>query len=229
MEFSVYAGEPTLKRELQQSQRCPPDKMNSIRHDSNECAARWRRSVRHRGSGFTLFELLVVLAIFMVIATLATPFLLRMFSAQALKGGGDQVRTAFDQARVRSIRTGNVFAFLYRANGADYAIAPLINSYSLVNPSLAASLGDSPAMKQLPAGLLFAGSSVSEDARAQFESENSQLAAEGMTPILFYPDGTSQDAYVFVRNQQGEQIRIYLRGLTGMSSLIRVNEEGGRK
>jgi type II secretory pathway pseudopilin PulG len=203
--------------------------MNPIRHEPSEFAVRPGRAIRRRATGFTLFELLVVLAIFMVIATLATPFLLRTFSTQALKGGGDQVRAAFDRARVQAIRTGNVFAFLYRANGGEYTIAPLINSYSLVNPSMAASLGDAPAMKQLPQGLLFAGSSVSDDARAQFESGNSQLAAEGMTPILFYPDGTSQDAYVFVRNQQGEQIRIYLRGLTGMSSLIRVTEKGGRR
>ncbi len=203
--------------------------MNPIRHDPSKFAVRRRRSARRRASGFTLFELLVVLAIFMVIATLATPFLLRTFSTQALKGGGDLVRAAFDQARVRAIRTGNVFAFLYRANDAEYTIAPLISSYSLVNPSMAAAVGDSPTMKQLPQGLLFAGSSVSDDARAQFESENSQLAGEGMTPILFYPDGTSQDAYVFVQNQQGEQVRIYLRGLTGMSSVIRVGEEGGRK
>jgi Tfp pilus assembly protein FimT len=203
--------------------------MNPIRHEPSEFAVRRGRAIRRRATGFTLFELLVVLAIFMVIATLATPFLLRTFSTQALKGGGDQVRAAFDRARVQAIRTGNVFAFLYRANGSEYATAPLINSYSLVNPSMAASLSDAPAMKQLPQGLLFAGSSVSDDARAQFESGNSQLAAEGMTPILFYPDGTSQDAYVFVRNQQGEQIRIYLRGLTGMSSLIRVTEKGGRR
>lgn len=183
----------------------------------------------HGRSGFTLFELLVVLAVFVVVATLATPFLLRTFNSQALKGGADQVRSEFDRARVQSIRTGNVYSFLYRTGADEYTIAPLVNSYSLVNPSLAPSLGEPPPVKHLPAGLLFAGSSVSNDARAQFESDGSQLSAAGMTPILFYPDGTSQDAFLYVQNKQGESIRIYLRGLTGMSSVIRVNEGGSRR
>jgi prepilin-type N-terminal cleavage/methylation domain-containing protein len=177
--------------------------------------------------GFTLFELLVVLAIFLVVASLATPYLLRTFNAQALKGGADQVRTEFDRARVQAIRTGNVFAFLYQPAGDTYTLSPLVNAYSLVNPSIAAALNDSPTMKQLPQGLLFAGSSVSDDARAQFESESGQFNTDGMTPILFYPDGTSQDAYLFIQNKQGERIRIYLRGLTGMSSASRLADDGG--
>ena len=199
--------------------------MNPTQDDQTKIGYRRPCSSRNYSSGFTLFELLIVLGIFMVIAALATPFLLRTFSSQALKSGADQVRAAFDRARVQAIRSGNVYTFLYQPKAAAYTIAPLITSYSLVNPSVAATVGDPPALKQLPHGLLFVGSSVSDDARAQFESENGQVAADGMTPILFYPDGTSQDAYLFVQNPQGEQIRIYLRGLTGMSSIIRVSDE----
>jgi type II secretory pathway pseudopilin PulG len=175
--------------------------------------------------GFTLFELLLVLGIFMVIVALATPFLARAFHAQALNNGADLVRASFDRARVQAIRTGNVYAFLYEPGTSSYTISPLINAYSLVNPSLSGGASGSPAIKQLPQGLVFAGSAVSEDARAQFESEGASLAARNMTPILFYPDGTSQDAYVLVANDQGHQIRIRLRGLTGMSSAARVGQE----
>ncbi len=183
------------------------------------------RAVSSHSRGFTFFELLLVLAIFMVIAAMATPFLLRTFNSQALKSGADQVRAAFDRARVQAIRTGNVYAFLYQSDSAEYTISPLINAYSLVNPAVAASAGNSPAMKQLPAGLIFGGSSISEDARAQFESEGAAVAGSGMTPILFYPDGTSQDAYLFVANQRGDQIRVHLRGLTGLSTAERVGDK----
>ncbi len=183
------------------------------------------RAVSSHSRGFTFFELLLVLAIFMVIAAMATPFLLRTFNSQALKSGADQVRAGFDRVRVQAIRTGNVYAFLYRPASDAYTLSPLINAYSLVNPAIAASLGDSPAMKQLPTGLFFAGSSVSEDARAQFESEGAAMGGGGMTPILFYPDGTSQDAYLFVSNEQGDQIRVHLRGLTGLSTAERVSDK----
>jgi prepilin-type N-terminal cleavage/methylation domain-containing protein len=175
--------------------------------------------------GFTLFELLVVLAIFMVVAALATPFLFRAFNGQTLRGGADVVRAEFDRARVQAIRTGNIYAFLYQRNTGDYTTAPLIDSYSLVNPSMANKIGESPHIKTLPAKLVFAGSSVSDDARAQVASESGQLESAGMTPILFYPDGTSQDAYVFLQSEQGGRIRVYLRGLTGMSSVQRSGEE----
>jgi catechol 2,3-dioxygenase-like lactoylglutathione lyase family enzyme len=151
------------------------------------------------------------------------------FSAQALKGGADQVRAEFDRARVQAIRSGKVYSFLYQQDGDSYAIAPLVNAYSLVKPSVVAAMGDAPALKKLPSGLLFAGSSVSDDARAQFESEQGQVGENGMTPILFYPDGTSQDAYLYLQNMQGEHIRIYLRGLTGMSSASRQSDEGAKR
>lgn len=183
----------------------------------------------NRFGGFTFFELLLVLAIFMVIAAMATPFLLRTFNSQALKSGSDLVRSTFDRARVQSIRSGNVYAFLYSQGASNYTIAPLINAYSLVNPSLGSSLADSPVVKQLPSGLTFVGSSVSQDARAQFESDGAATSNGGMTPILFYPDGTSQDAYLVVANAQGDQIRIHLRGLTGLSTALRVGDEERRQ
>jgi prepilin-type N-terminal cleavage/methylation domain-containing protein len=175
--------------------------------------------------GFTFFELLLVLAIFMVIAAMASPFLLRTFNAQALRGGADQVRAAFDRARVLAIRTGNVYAFLYQPTAELYTVTPLTNAYSLVQSPADAASPENSTFKKLPSGLQFAGSSVSDDARAQFESENSTLDSAGMTPILFYPDGTAQDAYLLITHPQGDQIRIHLRGLTGLSSAERVEKD----
>ena len=200
---------------------------NSILPHRHTPAPRWScRTISPRG-GFTLFELLLVLAIFIVVATMAVPFLLRSFGSQALRGGADLVRATFDRARVQAIQTGNVYAFLYRPQTGTYTISPLVNAYSLVNSSGASAGSGSPTFRELPQGLTFIGSSVSDDARAQFESDGAAVADQGMTPILFYPDGTSQDAYLYLQNQQGDQIRIYLRGLTGMSSSQRVTEKEG--
>lgn len=179
------------------------------------CAAARRRAA------FTLLELMLVLSVIIVVAGLAAPLLNRSFASQTLQSGADQVRASFGQARIRAIKTGNVFAFLYAPGGDQYTIAPFLNAYSLINPQILAATQAPPQMRSLPRGLQFAGADVSGDARAQFESDGASLQ-RGMTPILFYPDGSSQDAALYLQNQQGGLIRIDLRGLTGMSHVARV-------
>lgn len=176
------------------------------------CAAARRRAA------FTLLELILVLSVIMVVAGLAAPLLRRSFASQTLRAGADQVRAQFGQARIRAIKTGNVFAFLYTPGADSYTIAPFLNAYSLINPQIVAAAQAPPQLRTLPKGLQFAGADVSGDARAQFEAEGATLQ-RGMTPILFYPDGSSQDAALYLRNQQGDTIRIDLRGLTGMSNV----------
>ncbi|MGW8257711.1 MAG: pilus assembly FimT family protein [Thermoguttaceae bacterium] len=47
---------------------------------------------------------------------------------------------------------------------------------------------------------------------------NSMASAEPgwSLPILFYPDGTTSTAHLFLRNTQNRTIELYLRGLTGV-------------
>jgi prepilin-type N-terminal cleavage/methylation domain-containing protein len=182
-----------------------------------------RLGVRIR-RGFTLLELILVLAVIVAVLSMVTPFLQRSFSVQTLKGAADQVRASFGSARARAIKTGNVYAFLYTRDADTYTLAPFINAYSLINPQVLASVQSPPPLDRLPKGLTFVGSVVSQDARAQFESEGAAAITGGMTPILFYPDGTSQDAALLIQNSKGDQIRIDLRGLTGLSNIVRVSQ-----
>ena len=46
----------------------------------------------------------------------------------------------------------------------------------------------------------------------EFESEWSR-------PILFYPDGTTSDAFVVVANENERGIQVNLRGMTGTATL----------
>ncbi len=178
-----------------------------------------------RRRGFTLLELMLVLGVIVAVLAMAAPMLHRSFSYQTLKSGADQVRAAFTDARAKSIKTGNVYAFLYSPKTDIYTIAPFINSYSIINPEIISTVQNPPPMQQLPRGIQFVGAAVSQDARAQFESEDAPLPPGGMTPILFYPDGTSQDASLVIINENGELIRVDLRGLTGLSSTNRMSTE----
>jgi hypothetical protein len=50
-----------------------------------------------------------------------------------------------------------------------------------------------------------------------------------LKPILFYPDGTSQDAIITLQNQKQAMIEVQLRGLTGRAKTVRPDfvEAGG--
>ncbi len=184
-----------------------------------------RNAATRRRAAFTLLELMLVLTVVLVVAAMAAPLVRRSFAYQSLRSGADQVRASFGQARIRAIKSGNVFAFLYAQGGESYTISPFINAYSLINPQIMASVQSPPPLRKLPAGLVFAGANVSGDARGQFESEGAS-GTQGMTPILFYPDGSSQDAAVYLRNDRNDLIRVDLRGLTGMSNVARVSDQG---
>ena len=72
---------------------------------------------------FTLIELILVIAIIVMIASLATPMMTRMIGRQALKQGADRVRVEMGRARVEAIRTGDVHALYFLPQGNWFNVA----------------------------------------------------------------------------------------------------------
>ena len=66
---------------------------------------------------FTLIELILVMAIIVMIASLATPMMTRMLGRQALKQGADRVRVEMGRARVEAIKTGDIHALFFLPEG----------------------------------------------------------------------------------------------------------------
>jgi hypothetical protein len=74
----------------------------------------------------------------------------------------------------------------------------------------------------LPNGVIFVASEVLSDARAAEVLSGTGEAGNGLLQVLFYPDGTSQDASIVMQNQIGGIVEIQLRGLTGLSKSVRL-------
>ncbi|MCE9534188.1 MAG: hypothetical protein K8T89_24175, partial [Planctomycetes bacterium] len=78
--------------------------------------------------------------------------------------------------------------------------------------------------KKLDDGIKFAAGEAKSESRS-YEIENllqntgSGDGANWSRPILFYPDGSSTDAFVIVADEQQDAYRVQLRGLTGTSSM----------
>ena len=83
---------------------------------------------------------------------------------------------------------------------------------------------------RLPRGIQFALAQTPNDARSAQAMAEIQFRPGQMRPILFYPDGTSQDAKLILQNAEGDAVQINLRGLTGTTTVSKIVDDrrGGR-
>lgn len=177
-----------------------------------------RRVASARRKGLTLFELLLVLVVIVLVAAVSVPALQTAFKSQKLKKAADLVRGEWTTARINAMRQGEEFAFFYEPDTGTYWIAPFASVYSSSPPTSQeqGTVGNYDYGKgQLPRDVLFHRGQAVEDTRS------ADLTAEGggtANMILFYPDGTTQDAEIFLKNERDHYIRLNLRALTGMPS-----------
>ena len=170
------------------------------------------------------------MGILVLVGALSVPAIYQSFSRQSLDKSANRVRVAMGQARVRAIRNGEIHAVFFIEGGSWFSIAPFskaqeqagisANRQRIADNRQQSNLEDD----LLPKGVTFAAGVVPTDARAA-EAMSAGGESKSLRPILFYPDGTSQDARVVLQNDKGNFVEIQLRGLTGLSSVIRLKED----
>jgi Tfp pilus assembly protein FimT len=178
--------------------------------------------------GFTLMEILLVLAILIAVVGIAAPSMQRTMEHQALKDTAVQLRARCGSARVTAMKTGQIQMLRVELGGSKYYLQPWSQGDEALNASEAEAFNATqtnlaPAAiteKQLPAGITFAslhtpfdtrGATV-EDTLLQFERGTSKFSQ----PVLFYPDGTSSASTMILANARELAVEIKLRSLTGV-------------
>ncbi len=186
-----------------------------------------------RRGGLTLIEVILVLAMLVVIAAVSMPYLSGSFSRAHLSGASDILRDALSRGRLTAMQTGEVQALRFEPKGARFQLVsldklslPENSEPPLDDEEIEYSVHDilRPAPARLPDNVIFAAADVA--------SSNQMAALVGATgndnwstPILFNPDGTTSDASILLQNDQGQTIRVTLRGLTGLVSSSDVENE----
>ncbi len=201
-----------------------------------------------RRKGFTLLELMLVLGILVALAGVSWPALRGPAANARLRDAARKLRADWSAARLDAMEQGTTFAWRYAPEGSlyarmPYAAPPWVGSQE---DSAARKSNQSPRGEttmtvdgQLPESVSFAGPEAYEDLYDGLYEEDpvqsslgSQLLEESVPlgdgqgdmvdwsdPVMFYPDGTTSDSVVVLRDEGGRTIRVELRGITGTTTL----------
>jgi hypothetical protein len=177
---------------------------------------------------------LLVLALLAAVSAIAWPAVEGSFASSRLRTAADMVRAVWSEARLEAMRTGVIHEFRYQDGGSAYLVrswAATADPAAAPPPAADATATVEPVSdfeaaftkNVLPEDVTFAVGTQLIDQRASLTAAvaGANVAAEGVysPPILFYPDGTTVDAVVHLKNEQGLYVRIALRGLTGAARL----------
>ena len=186
-----------------------------------------------RRAGFTLIEIMLVLAILVAMGAIAWPSFTRAYESSKLKSAADKLMSVLGKARTQAMTSGQTQVFKFQLNSGAYIVEQLPDdaatldanatsdtSMAPTSASSSASSGESPGCK-LPEGYVFSnGNRVLDDRTAAAESAiTSSNFDTSSPPVLFYSDGTSSQAELTIANQNGRSITITLRSLTGTAHM----------
>jgi len=193
-------------------------------------------SFRTARRGFSLLELMIVLAVMTVVAAIAAPNMLESMREGEVYKAAEIVRRTLAESRKFAIDSGLDYQFRYEVNGQSFVVIP-----SEVEPTTANTItSDSTTGQyyrlsgQLDEGFtLHAAGEDAVDTIEQLESawfgdlpDAATLASKSWSaPIYFQFDGTAVDARLKVVDEERRTAELTVRGLTGAVRLDPVYTE----
>ncbi len=199
--------------------------------------------------GFTLLELLLVVSLMAVLATIALPQVAWLLGDRRIVRGAKLIREEFILARVDAMRQGRIMMVdampetnvlrvrPYRSLADSVNAVDQTGSQSAlltgadqaqITPVTPTQEGDIRQI-ELPEDVLVKSIAVASAVRAmQIEQATLSTQSAGYCqPILFYPDGTTSTAAVTLMHPTHGRIRIQLRGITGQVTLGEIEGNDG--
>ncbi len=178
-------------------------------------------------AGFTLLELLLVLAVMVTLAALTWPRMMRYIEENSLKQNVETVRRELAATRILAIESGLTYQFRFEPTAQGFVILPFDRPDIVATDDKAAT----PTKVKSVVGQLSTDSQF-EPARDKYDKNLGgqrldelwlALLKDGALytdtvwsqPILFRPNGESQDTRLVIRDKHGNTIELNVRGLTG--------------
>jgi len=170
--------------------------------------------------GFTLFEIILVMAVLVILAGLSYPSLENMYGYYRVQAAADTLRGNWAEARTRAMEEGRPYRFAVVLGKGNFRVAPDGAEFWAGSDAAPADSGTPPliASDALPKGIRFRRV---DGPRGDADS-NTIVPTEGIDPgqwsplATFLPDGTARDDVAIVLEAEGARpVVVKLRALTG--------------
>jgi prepilin-type N-terminal cleavage/methylation domain-containing protein len=176
---------------------------------------------RHRQPGYTLVELLVVMAVIVLLGAIFLPSLTGVEGDRPIKAARDLLRARMAEARYRAMEDGIRYRLALSPDGRRVRVAPDDESFNDIPP---AEDEGGPLVSDNVFPLTVTATVVSD------ESGSATVDQYGWTRVAtFEPLGTCRETVVEVElNQPGTYtLVVRLRGLTGNVQTFKRTRSGG--
>ena len=184
--------------------------------------------VRRSRSGFTLFELMIVLAILLAVTAMAAPPMMERIRSGRVQEAAENVREVLAAARTYAIDTGVDYHFRFEVGGNNVVAIPaeqtasIGNSYDSDNKTAEFLYRSGELPKTIFLYNSFDDKSGSETLKSQafgnLENAGDLASKDWSMPILFRFDGSAEDKTFRVMDEQQRSCAVSVRGLTGAIS-----------
>src|SRR5262245_60065397 len=177
--------------------------------------------------GYTMFELVLVLAVILIAASLSMPAIDALLASNKVTAARDMVRTQWAEMRARALEEGRPYRFAVTENTGKFRVAPDADAYWSGGGNQ--DRDEKPPLifeGELPEGVLF---TTSEAAFACTEQAPAPGPEWGLTIAVYLADGVGRDdATIFFGKAGQRAVGLRMRALTGAVTAIepsRVDEE----
>lgn len=192
--------------------------------------------------GYTLLEMIIVLAIIALLAALSTPAVRSSLRSGEFRNAAKQVRAGLANARLRAIESGTAQQLRFQPGERLFEVRPqpmlgvgeglaFVSSQTLaagVSPG-GISAGqrtaeDEPTRYELPEGVRFGSQQLSDrnvPDQPSFDSGSTARldAHRWSAPIVFYPNGRTRNARIRLIGGREWYVDVTLRGVTGTARI----------
>ncbi len=167
----------------------------------------------HQRRGYTLLELMAVMAALLVIGVMILPTLSGIRGNTNLKAGSDLIRGMLAEARAKAIEDGKNYRLSLSAEGTSVRIEPDVNT--ITGDPMMPDADEQPVIREeaFPKGVTAA---ILVDDVPVTDAAGWQRVA------TLLPDGTCREDNVFVQLSEtgNSPITLRIRGLTGSSTQV---------
>jgi type II secretory pathway pseudopilin PulG len=184
------------------------------------------RRIQSARAAFTLFEMILVLAVVIILSAAVYPSLEGMYCDSKVTAAGDMVRGAWAEGQAHAMNEGRPYRFAVSYGTGDFRLAPdtadlwagagdSAPAYDPANPMLVLK-------SSMPKGVRFA---AGDPPPGNPSDQNNPPVAQQQAPdsgawsrvVTFLPDGSArEDASIVINARGARPLEVRIRGLTGV-------------